>query len=66
MDIKEARDIVGNRAEWELRNIVKALGALNGALNSEEDNRRLEACKIVLKANGKNLRAFMNKNSFIG
>ena len=66
MDIKQAREIVGNRPEWELRNMVKALSALNGFMNSEADNERLEACKVVLKANGKNLRAFMNKNSFIG
>jgi len=46
--------------------MVKALSSLNGFMNSEADNERLEACKVVLKANGKNLRAFMNKNSFIG
>jgi hypothetical protein len=65
MNIKQAREIVGNRAEWELRNMVKALESLP-ALNSEADDERLKACKMVLKANGKNLRAFMNKNSFIG
>jgi len=65
MDIKEARELVGNRAEWELRAMVKALESLP-LLNSDADNERLKACKIVLKANGKNLRSFMNKNSFIG
>jgi hypothetical protein len=49
MDIKEARELIGNRADWELRNMVKALSALNGFMNSEADNRRLEACKVVLE-----------------
>jgi hypothetical protein len=49
MDIKEARELVGNRADWELRNMVKALNILPDLLNSDEDNRRLEACMIILE-----------------
>ena len=65
MNIKEARAIVGNRADWELRNMVKALESFP-ALNSEADNERLQACKVVLKANGKNLKASINRGSLLG
>ena len=34
---------------WELKNIKKALEMLGGFLNTDEDNRRLEAVKIILK-----------------
>jgi len=37
------------RPEWELRNMRKALRALGGFLNSDDDNLRLQACEIVLK-----------------
>lgn len=35
--------------KWELLNMRKALTMLGGFLNTEEDNIRLEAIKIVLK-----------------
>jgi hypothetical protein len=48
MTLTEAQKILGNRAKWELQNMKKALSFL-GALNSEEENARLEACKVMLK-----------------
>ncbi len=48
MTIQEAREILGNRAKWELQNMKKALSFM-GALNTIEENQRLEACKILLK-----------------
>ena len=44
----EARKLVGNSPRWALKNMVKALSMLPW-LNTEEDKRRLEAAKIVLK-----------------
>ena len=35
---------------WELRNIKKALSALGGFLNSEDDNARLQAVSIILRS----------------
>lgn len=48
MDLKEAKEIVGNRASWELVNMKKAL-SMCPMLNTEEENKRLEASKIVLR-----------------
>jgi hypothetical protein len=48
MSKTEAKEIVGNRATWELRNMKKALSSFP-ILNTEEENERLEAVKIVLK-----------------
>jgi hypothetical protein len=48
MTFEKAREILGNRAKWELQNIKKALSFM-GALNTQEENERLEACKIMLK-----------------
>ena len=45
--------------------MVKALESFP-ALNSEADNERLQACKVVLKANGKNLKASINRGSLLG
>lgn len=48
MTLEQAQKILGNRAKWELQNMKKALSFM-GALNSPEENERLEACKILLK-----------------
>lgn len=48
MDIKEAIEILGDRATWELRAMKKAL-TIRQFLNTEEENRRLEAVGIMLK-----------------
>ena len=51
MTIKEAQRIVGYQPTWALRNMKKALSMLTW-LNTIEDEKRLEACKIVLKDRG--------------
>jgi hypothetical protein len=48
MDIKEAKEILGDRATWELKNMKRALMMLP-ILNTDEDNQRLEAVKVMLK-----------------
>ena len=50
MTREEALEIVGDRATWELRNMIKALS--NGVsmfLNAPEDERRLEAARVILR-----------------
>ena len=49
MTEEEAIDILGNRAAWELRNMKKALEMLS-ILNTPEDEKRLEAAKVLLKS----------------
>lgn len=49
MTLKEAEKLVGYQPSWALRNMVKALNMLHGFLNTEEDERYLEAAKLVLK-----------------
>lgn len=64
MNLEEARKIVGNQPHWALINMIKALEMLP-AMNTEEDNLRLEAAKIVRKANKKNISAQFNRNARI-
>lgn len=53
MNLKEAEKIAGeNRATWELSNMKKALSTFP-ILNTEEDNKRLEAVKVILKERNK-------------
>jgi len=47
MTIQEARKLLGNKAIWELKNMKRALIAL-WALNTPEENKRLEAVKTLL------------------
>lgn len=49
MHITEAEKIVGDAPEWELRAMKRALESMT-FLNDEEENRRLEAVKTLLKA----------------
>ena len=49
MTLDQAKQILGNRAEFELRHMVKALQVFGGFLNTPEDNQRLEAARIVLR-----------------
>jgi len=65
MDIREARERVGNQPHYALINMKKALEMLPWR-NSEEDKKNLEAVKMVLKANRKNLSASLNKDVRIG
>ncbi len=48
MELKQALEIIGNSADFELKNMKKAL-SMFPILNTEEENLRLEAVKIVLK-----------------
>lgn len=49
MTQEQAQKIIGNRARWEMLAIKKAL-SLHSWLNSPEENQRLVAVKILLKA----------------
>lgn len=55
MNIEKAKEILGGRATWELKQIKKALTLFEGIpfLQSEEEDQRLEAAKTLLKANGR-------------
>jgi hypothetical protein len=48
MTIEEAKKIVGNQPRWALKNMVKALSMLTW-MNTPEDEKRLEAGKLLLK-----------------
>ena len=48
MDKTQAKEILGDRATWELKNMKRAL-SFCGALNTAEENERLEAVKVMLK-----------------
>jgi len=48
MTKQEAQKILGDRADWELKNMLKALSMFT-ILNTDEENERLEAVKIMLK-----------------
>lgn len=48
MTVNEAKNILGNRAVWELRHMIRALNQFS-FLNNEEDNLRLKACRVLLK-----------------
>jgi len=65
MNLEEAKNIVGNQDSVSLRNMIKALEMLP-LLNTAEDDQRLIAGKIVLKARNKNLKASINRNARLG
>lgn len=48
MNLREAENILGNRARWEVLNMKKALSSIQ-ILNTPGENERLEACKVWLK-----------------
>ena len=48
MTKQKARQILGDRATWELKNMRKALSMLS-ILNTPEEDERLEAVKTMLK-----------------
>ena len=48
MTIEEAKKIVGDQPRWALKNKVKALSMLTW-MNTPEDEKRLEAGKLLLK-----------------
>ena len=49
MDVDQAKKLLGNRPDWELKNMIRALQILGGFLNTPEDNNRLQAAKVLLK-----------------
>ena len=49
MTLDEAKNILGNRAKWELKNMKRALEFM-GILNTNNENKRLEAVKTMLKS----------------
>lgn len=53
MSKTKAREILGDRATWELKNMKKALSSFP-ILNTEEENQRLKAVKVILKERNKN------------
>jgi hypothetical protein len=65
MNLEEAKKIVGNQDTVSLRNMIKALEMLP-LLNTSEDDKRLMAGKIVLKARNKNLKASLNRQARLG
>lgn len=48
MTLEKAKSIIGNRAEWELKHMIRALNMFK-FLNNAEDTERLTAAKLVLK-----------------
>lgn len=48
MDYKEAKNILGNRPLWELKKMKRALSSLE-LLNTDEENKRLEAVKVLIE-----------------
>ena len=48
MSVEEAWKIVGNQPTWALRNMIKALSMMS-ALNTPQEDERLEAAKIAVK-----------------
>ena len=48
MTYNEAQKIIGNRARWEVKAMVKAL-SFHPWLNTPEETKRLQAGKIILK-----------------
>lgn len=48
MTLEKAKSIIGNRPEWELKHMIRALNTFK-FLNCPDDNERLAAAKLVLK-----------------
>jgi hypothetical protein len=51
--VRAAYEVVGNQDSVSLTNMIRALSMFGGFLNTDEDNERLKAAKIV--------RAYQNK-----
>lgn len=61
MDMKRAKELVGNQDTISLRNMVKALNTLP-ALNTPEDEERLAAAQYIIKARNNALKRSMLKD----
>ena len=52
MTYQEAKKIIGNQPTWAIKNMVTALSlSVSKFLNTDKDNERLQAGKIILKGN---------------
>ena len=49
MSFKEAENVLGDRANWELLKMKKALTSMR-AVNSDADEKRLSAVRVYLKS----------------
>jgi hypothetical protein len=56
MTLDQAKSIIGNKCEWELKHIIRALNTFS-FLNNPDDNERLQAAKVLLKYVRSNQRA---------
>jgi hypothetical protein len=50
MNKEEAKKILGDRADWEIKAMKKALTSLGGFFNNDKDNERLEAIETIEKS----------------
>lgn len=48
MSLSDAKNILGDRAKWELQNMKKALSSMR-PINSEEEEKKLAAVRVMLK-----------------
>ena len=48
ISLKEAKQLLGDRATWELKNMKKALTIMR-AINTDEEEKRLSAVNLLLK-----------------
>jgi hypothetical protein len=48
MTLDQARDIIGNRAQWEIQAIARAL-SLHPWINTPQENQRLKAARVILR-----------------
>lgn len=52
MTVNEAEKLLGKRPKWELQQMHRALASFQ-AINTEEENVRLQAVRVLLKASRK-------------
>ena len=60
MNYKEALDITGDRATWELTRMIRALQLFEIA-NTPKENQRLVAAKIVLRERNAQIKRLSQK-----
>lgn len=49
MNFKKAKELLGDRSLWELRNARKLL-MVRSELNTDEENKELRAVKVLLRS----------------
>jgi transcription antitermination factor NusG len=52
MSVTEAKVLIGDRANWELKAMYKALTSLR-LMNTKEEEKRLAAVRVLLKERGR-------------